>query len=49
MLTGFRDKFPGHELQPEVTKKIAYVYKEDGQLSPAADEYERIGLCPSCY
>jgi hypothetical protein len=25
-----------------VTKKIAYVYREDGQLSPAADEYERI-------
>ncbi len=42
VLTGFRDKFPGHELQPEVTKKIAYVYKEDGQLSLAADEYERI-------
>jgi outer membrane protein assembly factor BamD (BamD/ComL family) len=42
VLTGFRDKFPSHELQPEVTKKIAYVYKEDGQLSLAADEYERI-------
>jgi outer membrane protein assembly factor BamD (BamD/ComL family) len=42
VLTGFRDKFPGHELQPEVTKKIAYVYKEDGQLAQAADEYERI-------
>jgi hypothetical protein len=42
VLVGFRDLFPGHELQPEVTKKIAYVYREDGQLSPAADEYERI-------
>ncbi len=42
VLTGFRDKFPGHELQPEVTKKIAYVYKEDGQLTQAANEYERI-------
>jgi TolA-binding protein len=42
VLTGFRDLFPGHELQPEVTKKIAYVYREDGQLSLAADEYERI-------
>jgi len=42
VLTGFRDNFPGHELQPEVTKKIAYVYKEDGQLTQAANEYERI-------
>jgi outer membrane protein assembly factor BamD (BamD/ComL family) len=42
VLVGFRDLFPGHALQPEVTKKIAYVYKEDGQLSLAADEYERI-------
>ncbi len=42
VLTGFRDKFPGHALQPDVTKKIAYVYKEDGQLAQAANEYERI-------
>ncbi|HEX9022165.1 MAG TPA: tetratricopeptide repeat protein [Nitrospirota bacterium] len=42
VLIGFREKFPGHELQPEVTKKIAYVYREDGQFSLAADEYERI-------
>jgi TolA-binding protein len=42
VLAGFRDKFPGHELQPEVTKKVAYVYKEDGQLAQAANEYERI-------
>jgi TolA-binding protein len=42
VLTGFRKMFPKHELQPEVTKKIAYVYKEDGQLSLAAREYERI-------
>ena len=42
VLTGFRSLFPGHALQPEVTRKIAYVYREDGQLSLAADEYERI-------
>ena len=42
VLLGFRDLFPGHALQPEVTKKIAYVYRGDGQLSPAAEEYERI-------
>ena len=42
LLVRFRILFPGHALQPEVTKKIAYVYREDGQLSRAADEYERI-------
>ncbi len=42
VLTGFREKFPSDKLQPEVTKKIAYVYREDGQFSLAADEYERI-------
>ena len=42
VLLGFRNAFPGHALQPEVTKKIAYVYREDGQLSLAAGEYERI-------
>jgi tetratricopeptide (TPR) repeat protein len=42
VLTGFRSSFPGHPLQAEVTKKIAYVYRENGQLSLAANEYERI-------
>lgn len=42
VLAGFRELFPGHSLQPEVTRKIASVYKEDGQLSLAADEYERV-------
>ena len=42
VLLGFRNLFPGHALQPEVTKKIAYVYREDGQFTLAADEYERI-------
>ncbi|QWV92902.1 tetratricopeptide repeat protein [Geomonas oryzisoli] len=42
VLTGFRGLFPGHELQPEVTRKLAHVYKEDGQLSLAAGEYERL-------
>jgi TolA-binding protein len=42
VLAGFRELFPGHALQPEATKKIAYVYREDGQLSLAADEYERM-------
>lgn len=42
VLSDYRQRFPDHELQPEVTKKLAYVYKEDGQLSLAAAEYERI-------
>ena len=42
VLAGFRELFPGHQLQPEVTKKIAYVYKEDGKLALAANEYERV-------
>ena len=42
VLTGFREKFPGSDLLPEVTKKIAYVYREDGKFSLAAGEYERI-------
>ena len=42
VLVGFRELFPGHSLQPEVTKKIANVYREDGLLSLAADEYERV-------
>jgi len=42
VLEGFRNNFPGHELQQEVTKKIAFVYRENSQLSLAATEYERI-------
>jgi cellulose synthase operon protein C len=42
VLKGFRAAFPKHELQPEVTQKLAYVYKENKQLSAAAEEYERI-------
>jgi tetratricopeptide (TPR) repeat protein len=42
VLIGFRNNFPENPLQSEVTKKIAYVYRENHQLSLAADEYERI-------
>ena len=42
VLIGFRENFHGHPLQTEVTKKMAYVYREDGRLSLAAAEYERI-------
>jgi tetratricopeptide (TPR) repeat protein len=42
VLRAFRSNYPKHELQGDVTKKIAYVYKEAGKLSLAAAEYERI-------
>jgi len=42
VLMSFRSNYAGHLLQPEVTKKIAYVYKEAGKLALAAAEYERI-------
>jgi cellulose synthase operon protein C len=42
VLQSFRRNYPGHELQPEVTKKVAFAYKEAGKLSLAAEEYERI-------
>src|SRR5512143_3467514 len=42
VLEGFRTNFPENPLLPEVTKKIAYVYRENNQLSLAANEYERI-------
>ncbi len=42
VLIRFREIFPEHELQPEVTKKIAFAYREDGRFALAAGEYERI-------
>jgi LysM repeat protein len=42
VLAGFRKNFPENPLQPKVTKKIAYVYRENNKLSLAANEYERI-------
>ncbi|MFU8856204.1 MAG: tetratricopeptide repeat protein [Deferrisomatales bacterium] len=42
VLQGFRTAFPGHELQPQVTKRLAFVYREDGQLALSAGEHERI-------
>jgi len=42
VLVAFRKNYPNNELQPEVTKKIAFVYRSDGKLELAAAEYERI-------
>lgn len=38
----FREDYPGNALQPELTKKLAFAYKESGELTLAAAEYERI-------
>ena len=42
VLKAFRINFPNHKLQPDVTKKIAFVYRSAGKLELAAAEYERI-------
>jgi hypothetical protein len=38
----FRGTFPDHKLQLEARKQIAYAYRQNGDLSLAAGEYERI-------
>jgi tetratricopeptide (TPR) repeat protein len=42
VLDGFRLAFPDHELNREATKQLAYVYREGGDTSRAAGEYERV-------
>ena len=42
VLEAFRRTYPQHELQREATKQIAFVYRQSGQVSRAAGEYERI-------
>jgi len=42
VLEAFRESHPNHELQKEATKQIASVYRSDGNLSRAAEEYERV-------
>nr|WP_010131640.1 tetratricopeptide repeat protein [Microbulbifer agarilyticus] len=42
VLQAFRGNHPQHELQKEVTKKLAVVYQESGQLLLAGAEFERI-------
>ena len=44
VLQSFRANYPGHPLQSEVNKSIAFIYKETGKLSLAAAEYERIEI-----
>jgi TolA-binding protein len=42
VLQAFRTRYPANELQPEVTKKIAFAHKESGNAALAAAEYERV-------
>jgi tetratricopeptide (TPR) repeat protein len=42
VLEAFRDTYPDNKLQHEATKQIAFAYRENGQPSRAAIEYERI-------
>jgi len=42
VLNNFRSAFPKHKLQADITKKLAYVYKQDKKLDKAAAEFERI-------
>ncbi|MGE5114300.1 MAG: tetratricopeptide repeat protein [Acidobacteriaceae bacterium] len=42
VLEAFRSTFPKHKLQLEATKQIAYAYRQNGQLSHAADEYDQV-------
>jgi tetratricopeptide (TPR) repeat protein len=42
VLEAFRSTYPKHEMQGEATRLIAHAYRESGQLSRAAGEYERM-------
>lgn len=44
VLETFRDQFPTHELSAKSTQQLAFVYREDAQLTRAAAEYERVSL-----
>lgn len=42
VLDAFRRTYPEHDLNREATKQIAFVYRQSGQVTRAAGEYERI-------
>ena len=46
-LEDFRQRYPNHPLQPEVTARLALAYSEQQQWAPAAAQYERIALAPT--
>ncbi len=42
VLRDFRSTHTDNELQPEVTKQLAYVYRQAGELGRSADEYRQV-------
>ena len=44
ILEGFRKRFPQHELLPDITKKLAFSYQQDGRFLESAAEFERIEI-----
>jgi tetratricopeptide (TPR) repeat protein len=46
-LEGFRQHYPNHPLQADVTANLALAYSEQKQWAPAAAQYERIALAPA--
>ena len=42
VLEAFRTNWPDHELNREATRELALAYRQNGQLSRAAGEYERV-------
>jgi tetratricopeptide (TPR) repeat protein len=42
VLETFRRTYPEHELRLEATRQIAYAYRENGRISRAAAEYDRL-------
>ena len=42
VLEAFRSTYPKHKMAGEATRLIARAYRESGELSHAADEYERL-------
>jgi len=46
-LEDFRQRFPGHALQGDVTVNLALAYSEQQQWAPAAAQYERIAAAPA--
>jgi tetratricopeptide (TPR) repeat protein len=47
VLQDFRRQYPQHQLQPEVTRKLAVAYSEANRPGEAAAEFERIAANPA--
>jgi len=47
VLQDFRRQFPQHQLQPDVTRKLAVAYSEGNRPGEAAAEFERIAANPA--